>query len=210
MVAESGRWSALERWRSTALLIGGLLLVADAAWLAGNIAMGGGDYLTTGQFFVGAGWTAALLGLLGIYPSLAERSRWLSRAAAACTGIGVLTFGVMAVTVAADIVGVLPFAYDSIGSAFIPGVLIGSVLGFILFSVAVLRTEVYSQSFGVLLLAPPILVLGNILRFVLGNTSEMVTLGVVIADALVILMIGYYLRSQSSSASPYGSAESTL
>lgn len=210
MVSDGGVWSGLERWRATAFVIGGLLLVADAAWLAGNIAMGGGDYLVTGQFFVGTGWTAALLGLLGVYPSVAERSRWLARAGVVCTAIGVATFGVMAVTVSAEILEVLPFAYDSIGSAFIPGVLIGSVLGFILFSAAVLRTGEFSRSFGLLLLGPPVLVLGNILRFILGNSSEMVTLGVVIADAMVILLIGYYLRGSSSAVSPYGSAESTI
>lgn len=209
MVSDDGRWSGLERWRATAFLVGGLLLVADAAWLAGNMAMGGEKYLTTGQFFVGTGWTAALLGLLGVYPTVADRSRWLSRGGAVCTAIGVVTFAVMAVTVAGEILDVLPFAYESVGSAFIPGVLIGSVLGFVLFSAAILRTGAFSQSFGLLLLAPPILVLGNILRFILGNTSEVVTLGVVIADALVILLIGYYLRSQSASVAPYGSAEST-
>lgn len=210
MVSDAGRWSGLERWRSTAFLIGGLLLVADAAWLAGNMAMGGENYLMSGQFFVGTGWTAALLGLLGVYPSLADRSRWLSRAGAVCTAIGVLTFAVMAVMVSAELLGVLPFSYESVGSAFIPGVIIGSVLGFIFVSVAVLRTGAFSQSFGILLLAPPVLVLGNILRFILGNTSEVVTLGVVIADALVLLLIGYYLRSQSASVAPYGSTESTV
>lgn len=209
-MSDSGRWSGLERWRSTAFLIGGLLLVADAAWLAGNIATGGEKYLMTGQFFVGTGWAAALLGLLGVYPSLADRSRWLSRAGAVCTAIGVVTFAVMAVIISAELLGILPFAYESVGSAFIPGVIIGSVLGFLLFSVAIFRTGEYSQSFGLLLLAPPVLVLGNIIRFILGNASEMVTLGVVIADALVILLIGYYLRRQSSTVSPYGTAERTV
>lgn len=210
MADRSGLLEALERWNSSAFLIGGLLLVVDAAWLAANIATGAEDYLVVGQLFVGVGWAVALLGLLGVYPSLADRSRWLSRAGAVFAVIGVVTFTVMAAGVLAEITGILPGDFEALGVYFIPGVLVGSVLGFIAFSVASLRTEVYSLSFGILLLAPPFLVLSNILRFILGNTSVMVTLGIVIGDALAMLVIGYYLRNQLSLTARQAVAESTV
>lgn len=200
MTNRSGVLNSLEQWSPSAFLIGGLLLAVDAAWLAANLSMGGENYLLTGQLFVGAGWTVALLGLLGMYPGLSDRSRWLSRVGAICAVIGVLTFAVMAILVFFEISGIVTGVYEPIGAFFIPGVIIGSVLGFVAFSVATFRTQVHSRTFGVLLLVPPILVLSNIIRFVAGNSSETVTLIIVIADALSILMIGYYLRSKSTFA----------
>ena len=200
MTDQSGVLNSLERWSPSAFLIGGLLLAVDAAWLAANLSIGGENYLLTGQLFVGVGWTVALLGLLGIYPSLSNQSRWLSRIGAICAAIGVVTFAVMAILVFVDISGILAGAYEPVGAFFIPGVLIGSVVGFVLFSVVSFRTQGQPVAFGVLLLIPPVLVVSNLLRFFAGYTSEMLTLGIVIADALALLMIGYYLRSQPITA----------
>lgn len=202
MTNRNGVLNSLEQWSPSAFLIGGLLLAVDAAWLAANISMGGENYLLTGQLFVGTGWTVALLGLLGIYPALSDTSRLLSRMGAICTVIGIMTFAAMAILVFIDISGIVAGVYEPIGTFFIPGVIIGSVLGFVAFSMATFRTQVHSRTFAVLLLVPPILVLSNILRFVAGYSSETVTLIIVIADALSILMIGYYLRSQSTFAPP--------
>ncbi|WP_255151608.1 hypothetical protein [Halorarius halobius] len=201
-------WESLGKRRSTAFLVGGLLLAVDAAWLAMNMSTGAEGYLLPGQLFVGVGWTIALVGLLGLYPALSEQSRWLSRVGAVCAGIGVVTFAVMAVVVFVDITGLVAGVYEPMGAFFIPGVIVGSVLGFVAFSVAVFRTHADSVAFGLLLLAPPVLVLSNILRFVAGYTSEMVTLGIVIADALSLLVVGYYLRNQSPLGYPESAAQS--
>lgn len=208
MTDRGGVLNSLEQWSPRTFLIGGLLLAIDAAWLAAKISTGAENDLLTGQLFVGAGWTVALLGLLGLYPALSDRSRWLSRAGAICGVIGVVTFAVMAILVFVDISGIMAGVYEPLGAFFIPGVIIGSVLGFGAFSVATFRTQVHSRTFGVLLLLPPILVLSNILRFIAGNTSETVTLGIVIADALALLIIGFYLRSQSTFAQPKEATQS--
>lgn len=190
------RWESLERWSATAFLVGGLLMVVDAAFVAANVVTGTEDFLLLGQAFVGAAWTAALVGLLGLYPGLADRSRWLSRAGAVFAVIGVVTFAVMAVAVPVYYAGIPAGEYDAISMFFLPGVLVGSVLGFVSFGVASLRTGVHSRTIGILLLIPAILVATNVLRFVVGLEAVAITLGIVIGDALAMLAIGYVLRTE--------------
>lgn len=187
-------WNLLQKWSATAFLVGGGLLVLDAAIVVANIVTGAEHWLLLGQAFVGAGWTAALIGLLGLYPRLAARSRWLSRAGAVFAVIGAVTFAIMAVAVLVYYAGIPDGEYDAISLFFLPGVLIGSVLGFVSFSVASLRTGVHSRTIGFLLLVPPILVVANILRFVAGMESASITLGIVLGDALAMLALGYILR----------------
>lgn len=201
-------WQALERWSSTAFLLGGLLMVIDVGFVAANVTTGAERYLIQGQAFVGAAWTAALLGLLGLYPGLSDRSRWLSRVGAACAAIGVVTFTVMTVAVLGYTAGLLEVDFDAIGVLFIPGVLIGSVLGFVLFGVASLRTGVRSRTVSLLLFLPAAFVLANFLRFVVGMTSSTGTLVIVIGDALAMLALGFVLRAASTRASHATTTES--
>lgn len=200
MRARSGIWGSLERWKTTAFLIGGLLMAVDAVIVGANIVTGAERLLLVGQSFVGVAWTAALLGLLGLYPSLADGSRWLSRFGALFAAIGVVVFGVMAVTVLVYLAGLPAGEYGDVGMFFIPGVLIGSVLGFVTFAAASLRTGVYSRTTSVLLLVPAVLVLTNILRFVAGFESTTITLAIVVADSLTMLAIGQALRTATGEA----------
>ena len=192
------RWRSLETWRSTAFLAGGVLLAVDAVVVAATIVTGAERFLLLGQAFVGAGWTAALVGLLGLYPGLAEPSRRLARVGAVCAAVGAVTFTVVAAASLAYYAGIPDGEYGAIGMFFIPGVLVGSVLGFVSFSAASLRTDVYSRTVGVLLLVPPLFVLANILRFVAGMESTTLTLAIVVLDALAMLAIGTRLRNEAA------------
>lgn len=202
MTAHNGIWKLLDQWSGTAFVVGGLLMVVDAVFVAANILTGSESFLLLGQSFVGGAWTIALIGLLGLYPGLADRSRWLSRAGALFTVIGVVVFATMAAASLAYYAGLPPGEYSNIGMYFIPGVLIGSVLGFVTFSIASLRTDTHSWTVGILLLIPPILVLTNILRFIAGNESVLLTFAIVVADALTMLSIGYVLQSRSPATEP--------
>lgn len=193
MAERNGVWKWIEQRSAKAFLIGGLLMAVDAVLVTANIATGTEQLLLLGQAFVGVAWTAALLGLLGVYPRLADRSRWLSRAGAVFAVIGVIVFATMSVTVLVYYAGIPVGEYSDVGQFFIPGVLIGSVLAFITFSAASLRTDVHSGTFGILLLVPAVLVVANILRFIVGLESATITLGIVIGDAVVMLAIGYLL-----------------
>lgn len=196
MADRTGVFDSLERRSSSAFVLGGLLLVVDAAIVAIKILTGAESLLILGQAFVGAAWTVALVGLLGLYPALADRSRWLSRGGAVFAAIGVGVFAVMAVVSLVYYAGIPAGDYADISQFFIPGVLVGSVLGFVAFSIASLRTGTHSPRVGVLLLVPPILVVTNLLRFVAGFQSTTLTLGIVIGDALAMLALGVALRNE--------------
>lgn len=195
-MASSGIWGSLQRWRATAFLVGGLILACDAVLVSAEILTDADHWILLGQAFVGVGWTAALLGLLGVYPDLADRSRWTARTGAVFVAIGVVTFAAMAVTVLVYYVGIPSGSYEDVGMLPLPGVIVGSVLGFVTFSVASLRAGVHSRRFGVLLLVPPLLVVTNIVRFIAGLESTTITLAIVILDGLAMLMIGYVLRRE--------------
>lgn len=194
-MAGDGIWASLRRWRSTAFLVGGLILACDAVLITAEIVSGVENWILLGQAFVGLGWTAALLGLMGVFPDLADRSRWTARAGAVFVVVGVVTFAAMAVTVLAFYTGIVAGSWEDVSSLPLPGVIIGSVLGFITFSVASLRAGVHSRRFGLLLLVPPLLVVTNIVRFVAGFESTTITLAIVVLDALAMLSLGYVLRT---------------
>lgn len=196
MADRNGVLDSLEQWSGRAFVIGGLLMVVDAAFVAVTIVTGAEPFLVLGQAFVGTAWAVALIGLLGLYPGLADWSRWLSRVGAVFAAIGVVVFAVMAVASLVYYAGIPTGEYSDIGQFFIPGVLIGSVLGFVSFSIASLWTGIHSRTVGILLLVPPILVVTNILRFIAGLESTTLTLGIVIGDALAMLALGSLLRTE--------------
>lgn len=195
-MAPDGIWRTLQRWRATFFVVGGLILACDAFLVSAEILTGSEHWILLGQAFVGAGWTAALLGLLGVYPDLADRSRRTARVGAVFAVIGVVTFAAMAVTVLVYYAGIPSGSYEDVGMLALPGVIVGSVLGFVTFGAASLRAGVHSRTFGILLLVPPLLVVTNIVRFIAGVESTTVTLAIVILDGLAMLVLGYVLRSE--------------
>lgn len=196
--ANKQQWRLFEQWSATAFLIGGLLMVIDGALVVANIATGAEHWMLLGQAFVGAAWTAALIGLLGLYPGLADRRKWLSRVGAVLAVIGVVTFAVMAIASLAFYAGIPDGEFTALVPFFLPGVLLGSVLAFLLFGIATLRTGASSRTVGILLLILPLIVLTNFFLGVSGIESAAITLGIVIGDALVMLALGYVLRTETA------------
>lgn len=202
-------WDTLERWSATAFLIGGVIFLADTALVANGLVAGTEPPMTLGQAFVGASWTAALVGLLGLYPRLANRSRWLVRAGAVFAVIGAVTMAAMAVTSFGYFTGVFDggeAGLSEVVMVFLPGVIVGSVLGFVSFGVACLRTDVYSRSVGALLLLLPMTVVFNLGTGFAGWNPLPKLLGVVALLSLTMLTIGYLLRTGSGLADPAGAA----
>lgn len=198
MTTAHSRWGFLERRRSTLFLLAGITFVVNAAVVATGIATNSDHLITTlGQTFVGIGWTAALLGLLGLYPGLAERSRWLVRAGGVLVAIGVVVFAAMAVASFLYFARIPDGEITAIVPLVLPGVILGSVLGFLSFAVASLRTDVYPRSVGVALLVPPLFVVANVASGAVGIDSPYFVLAIVIGLSLVMLTIGFRLRSSS-------------
>lgn len=198
---ERTQWQSLEQWRKTAFLLGGIIFVADAALVAFNIAAGVEDpNLMLGQTFIGAAWTAAFIGLLGMYPSLADRSHWLARIGAIFAVLGAIVMAAMGAVFLGYFTGVLSGDPSSIAMYFLPGVFLGIVLGFGSFGVASLRTDIYSQWVGGLFLLLPLTFLFNIGSHIAGFSSLTSVLAVVCVLALTMLSLGNLFRTGNARA----------
>lgn len=195
-VISTDRWESLEQWRSIAFLIGGIIVGADAALVAVILVTESEFPMALGQGFIGAGWTAASIGVLGLYPSLAERSRWLTRAGAVFAVIGTVTYAAMGVTSFGYFTGSLSGELSEVVMFFLPGVFLGTVFGFGAFGVASLRTNVYSRSVGLLLLVLPTTFLFNIGTGIAGFNPLSKVFVVVCVLTLTMLTIGYLFRTE--------------
>jgi len=190
----------LERWRATAFLLGGAVFAVDVALVASHVASGT-EPGAFGQALVGTAWTASFIGLLGMYPSLSDRSHWPARIGAVCAAIGGFTMAVMALASLGYSTGILDGELSGVVMFFIPGVFIGIVLGFGSFGVASLRTDVYSRSVGGLFLLLVLTFLFNIGSSIAGVATTTTVLGVVVVLALSKLTLGYLFRTENASAS---------
>ncbi len=186
-------WRWLEDRRSTAFLVGGTLFVVAAAFNVVDIAVGA-ERLNRlfGQTVIAAAWIATFGGLLGLYPGLADRSRWLARAGAVATAIGVAGFTVIGAVAFAFYAGLLGGTFESYLPVFLPLVLVGCLLPFPAFSAASLHSGVHSRTVGLLLLAPTVIFLVN---FLTPNPSTVV-LAITGALAVVHFAIGFLLRAE--------------
>jgi hypothetical protein len=187
---------SLEQWSATAFLIGGILIAINAAIVATGIVTSSEQVIVLlGETVNAAGWAAALVGLLGLYPGAADRSRWLARIGAVCAAIGVVVFTVLSVLSFVYYLELVEGTLQSLVPLILPGVIIGSVLAFLSFSIISLRTDVHPRSVGILLLLPALIVVVNIGSAIAGMDSSTFLLGIVSGLALVMLAIGYQLRT---------------
>lgn len=191
------RWGRLEQRSATAFLVAGVLFVADAVIVGSNVAAGTERFMTLGQAFIGAAWTAAFIGLLGCYPRLADRGRWLPRVGAVFAVVGGITMIVMAVASLGYFSGVIGGELGEVSMYFLPGVFLGIVLGFGSSGVATLRTTAHSRRVGLLFLLLVLTFLFNLTSGIAGFGTLTTVLGVVIVLALTMLSIGYLLRTVS-------------
>jgi len=147
------------------------------------------------------GWTLAFVGLLGLYPGLAERTARVSRAGALFAAVGVSGATATAVVNLGQLAGVTgqPPAWFA---AFNLLMLVGIIPGFLTFAIIVLWTDVQSRSLGLSLLLPALLFAVNIVRVTtLGPrapTGAPFVLGG--GQALAFLAIGVTLRTTEMSA----------
>jgi hypothetical protein len=187
----------LEGWSATGFLVGGVIFVADLALLATH-ATSGTDPGAFAQAFVGAAWTAAFVGLLGLYPTLAARSRWLARVGAVFAVVGGVTMAAMAATSLGYSTGILGGRFSAVVAYFLPGVFAGIVLGFGSFAVTSLRTGVYSRGVGLLFFVLPLTFLFNLATGAAGVGSIATIISVVCVLAASMLATGYLLRTGSA------------
>ncbi|MDG5775255.1 hypothetical protein VB773_20220 [Haloarculaceae archaeon H-GB2-1] len=200
MVSENTqRKRSLKAWRATAFTIAGIIFAADATILLLNIVAGTqGQYMTLGQAFIGTAWTAGFIGLLGFYPDLAARNRWLARAGGLFVVIGLFTNLIMAAVSLGLFAGVLSGTLGDYTPYFLPGMFPGIVLGCGLYGIATLRTPTYTRSVGLLFLLLVLTFLFNLGTGIAGFNPVSKILGVVAVLTLTNLVLGYKLRTGSA------------
>lgn len=198
----------LEVKTSTLFFVAAGLMAIVAGLFAAEVFMDRG--VDTLLSIIGpAGFGVALLGLLGLYPTLVDRTPRLARAGAIALGIGVVGALILVVGGTGELVGLYLEAPSWVDAANLL-LLVGVILGFSAFGVGVLRTGTHSRTVGLLMLWPPIVFGGIVIivgTFILGGTfPHWVHVGHSGSEALVYLSIGYLIRNGKL---PTDSAEST-
>ncbi|QLG49789.1 hypothetical protein [Natrinema halophilum] len=190
---------AIEAWRATAFTIAGVIFAADAAILAFNLAAGTQEqYMTVGQAFIGAAWTASFIGLLGFHRDLADRNRWLVRLGGIFAVIGLITNLIMAVVSISLSAGVIGGTLGDYTPYFLPGMFPGIVLGCGLYGIAALRTSTYTRDMGLLFLLLVLTFLFNLGTGIAGFNPVSKILAVVAVLTFTNLVLGYKLRTGSA------------
>ncbi len=193
------RWRSLERWSPTSFLLAGALLVGYAA--LNGIAAGTDAAFETVADVVGpAGLLLGLVGLLGLYPGLADRRPRLARAGAGGAALGAVGFSAITLGGLGALVGVEPPGWLA---GFVLPAALGMIPGYLAFGVARLRAGARSPAAGRLLLAPAVVFAAMLsqavlfVRFGLFSETAMAWSAVAISggQAVAHLAIGYRLRA---------------
>lgn len=148
-----------------------------------------------------AGFAVAYLGLLGLYPTLAEQTPRLARAGAVFAAIGAVGAGVVSLGSLGAALSVLPADPGPVAIVFILGLGVGMVPGYVTFGVASLLAGLHSRRLGVLLLAPPaifVVMLSGILPSVVDVTLSNFILSS--GQAIAHLAIGVVLMAEGTQA----------
>lgn len=197
-------WSALEQWSPTLFLIGGAGVVTHAA-LMGIEAFTA--LATPPDVFVTTGHMIALVGLLGLFPSVVSRTPRLARLAVT---IGAVAIAGWSVTTVGKF-GVVAGFWSSLNAA-LPGIffiiLLGSsILTYGLFGVASLRSGLGSRIDGLLVLAPGGLIAVLLVDSAITGLSALD--GFLIGGGLAIAMLalGFKLRTWPEQSNPSSLAE---
>lgn len=190
------QWAGrIERWTDWLFLIAGVLLIPFAISFV-LIGIYGVD--VPENLFAGAGFTLAFLGLLGLYPRLADHVPWLARIGAVFALLGLIGFVAVFLTNLIGLVGIsIP---DGWSAALNIPTLPGLIFGFLLFGVAALRSAEFPRTIGILLLAPSLIFILNLGRIMALGGPESVNVegGAIFAagQALTLLALGYTLRGR--------------
>jgi hypothetical protein len=141
----------LEHWSPTLVLAAGVLFV-------GHAAVRGIEAFTSMpppvDVFGPTGYVAAILGLLGLHSSLADRTPTISRIAALTAVITVPAWVLIAGSNFGEAAGILPPPIDVLPEGFFVLVIVTTLLVYLLFGVACLNANRHTRTLGGLLLAP--------------------------------------------------------
>lgn len=184
---------SLERSSPRLFLAAGALLIVYASLNGLSVFAD----LATKESGVEFGYVLGFLGLLGLYPSLVHRSPWLVRSGAAAAISGIVGITAISAVEVAQLVGIT-LGTPSAWPLFVFLALVGFILGYLSFGVAILRTGRYSKSIGYLVLIPGIIVVFMFVHIAVGFASDLTAFVISAGEAMAHLAIGATLRTESS------------
>lgn len=196
-------WASLETWSATAFLVGGLLWLFDTTLLGIELFAGVSILGTPGPLnpvLYLSGTVAAIVGLLGFYPKLADRMPRLARVGGGIIAlVGVAIPLLLMWFIAANILNQPdpPFALLIL-------TILGVALGFVLFGIAGVRTGVPSRTVGFLLLTVVATIIGWIALGIVvygGSPPAWTSPAVGVVMSGLLMTIGSILRSSPFHAS---------
>lgn len=187
----TSQWNSVEQWSPILFLVGGGLLVGHAAMSAVHAFT---DIATPPDVFVTTGHFVALVGLLGLYPVLANGTRRLARAAAAAGVVALVSWFVMTVVRFFELAGIVSSLGDALPETFFLVVLASTILTYVLFGVATLRID-RSRTVGLLVLIPGLLTVALVVDSALTGVSALDGVFIGGGLALSMLALGYTLRT---------------
>lgn len=203
------RWDTLEQWSPTAFLVAGVLLFGYAVLSGIEMAT---EITFQTAFKVGYGQIAVfvpVVGLLGLYPRLNDRTPRLSLAGLVATlvaGVGIVVLVVWLVGTTLMMEGYPAIPEDAPAWTAVALILVFLTLaiGFLLFGIASLRTSVFSRTIGLLLLVPTVMWIGLIVGNVVAPSGPYLSVFAYTPMSVALVAIGYLLRTDGM---PAGRAE---
>ncbi|QLG49027.1 hypothetical protein [Natrinema halophilum] len=204
--ATLSRWETVEQWSPTLFLLGGCLMAGHAA-LSGIRAFT--ELATPPDVFVTVGHFVALVGLLGLYPVLVDRTPVVARIARAVLVVAAASWCVMTGTQLLALAGIVASLEAVLPDSFFMIVLTTTILTYGLFGISALRADRQSRRVGLFVLAPGGLTVVLIVNSAIGGANAVAGVGIGGGLTLSMLALGYILRSwggQSERTPPVGDA----
>lgn len=202
MVARSNaRWTALERWAPTLLLLGGGGVITHAAI---NAVEAFTALTAPPDVFVTTGHLVALVGLIGLYPALVERTPRLARFGLAVGAVAIASWVVMTVGQFLAVAGVWASLAAVLPGAFFVVVLAATILTYAAFGTATLRGGGYPRTDGLLVLAPAVLIAALAIDATVNGSTAVD--GVLFGGGLALSMLALGVRLRSWTRTAVGPA----
>jgi hypothetical protein len=200
-----------ERWGPVAFVVGGLGILGTS--VAGSLDVAGvvgvPPRLAMGPLLFGL-WFV-FVGLVGLYPRVAERSPRMSLSGLVTSGIAWTIWTVtMLAAIVIDLTSERTIADPgSWAPPLLAGAFVLALVSFLGYGVASTRSEMPSRTLGLLLLVPVVAFLGQavllVSKIVTGEVVAVLQLALGGVTAVVLVAVGYLLRSDTGEPVDAGS-----
>ena len=194
-----------ERWSPAAFIVGGIGLLGTS--VVGSLDVAGivATYprLNMGPLLFGL-WFV-FVGLIGLYPRVANGSPRLSLGGLGTSGIAWVVWSItMLAAIGVDITSERTIADPSWGPPLLAGAFVLALLSFLIYGLASTWSESPSRTLGILLLIPVVAFLGQAMllvsKILTGDVIAVLQLALGGITAIVLIAVGYLLQNDTGQA----------